>query len=147
MMHLTVHGPRRVWNPWRELNRLQAEVDQAFGRLPRFFEEVDYPPVNIVRFPDRVVIEAVAPGLDRSTLDVTTVGNTLTIRGERRAEEGVKANAYHRRERELGHFVRTIELDERVSTGNVSATYRDGILRIELGYAPEAKPRKITIAG
>lgn len=146
MMHLTLHGPARLWDPWRGLTRLREEVDQAFGRFPGFCEEVDFPPINIIRLPDRLVIEALAPGIDRSTLDVTTVGNTLTIRGERRAEADVEVNAYHRREREAGRFVRTVELDDRVNTEEISATYKDGILRIELAYAPKAKPRKVEIS-
>jgi HSP20 family protein len=117
-------------------------MERVFSNWP---EEVDFPPVNVARLPDRIVVEAFAPGVDRSTLDVTTAGNTLTIRGERRSENGGRAEAYHRRERETGRFVRTISLDDRVSSGDVTATYRDGVLRVELPYAPEAKPRKIAI--
>jgi HSP20 family protein len=119
-------------------------MERVLGSWP---EEVDFPPINVMRLPDRLVVEAFAPGVDRSTLDVTTAGNTLTIRGERRAENGVKPEAYHRRERETGRFVRTIRLEDRVSTSDVTASYRDGVLRIELPYAPEARPRKIAIQG
>jgi HSP20 family protein len=138
-----LHRPGQLWDPWRDLSRFRDEMERVLGNLPA---EVDFPPVNVTRLPDRLVVEAFAPGVDRSTLDVTTAGNTLTIRGERRAENGEKPEAYHRRERDAGRFVRTISLDERVSTTDVTATYRDGILHIELPYAPEARPRKIAIA-
>jgi len=141
-MRLMLHGPGRLWDPWRDLSRFREEMDRVLGNWP---EEVDFPPINVTRLPDRLVIEAFAPGVDRSTIDITTAGNTLTIRGERRGQNGAKPEAYHRRERETGRFVRTVALDDRVSTSEVTATFRDGILRIELPYAPEAKPRKIAI--
>jgi HSP20 family protein len=92
-----------------------------------------------------MVVEAVAPGVDPSKIDVTSVGNTLTIRGERREQPSVEAQAYHRRERSVEHFVRTLRMDDRVHTEKIAATYRDGILRIELPYAPEAQPRKVDV--
>ena len=134
--------PGRAWDPWRELGRLRDEIDRG---VARFSAPAEYPLVNVHRLPDRLVLEALIPGADRSTLHVTTVGNTLTVRGERATEPGVDPAAYHRREREVGRFVRTMKLDERVATENVAATYRDGILRIELPYAPETKPRKVEI--
>lgn len=147
-MRLMTLRPRRLWDPWREMGRLSREMDHLFGAFPfRLREELEFPAVNVTRLPERVVIEALAPGIDRSTLDVTAVGNTVTIRAERTGEPEVEADAYHRRERATGRFVRTITVDERVSTENVSAVYRDGVIRIELPYAPEAKPRKITVTG
>jgi HSP20 family protein len=134
----------RLWDPWRDFSRLRDEMDRVLGSAP---EGADYPLVNVSRLADRVVVEALVPGADRSTLDVSTVGNTLTIRGERKREPNVETRAYHRREREDGHFVRTLRLDGRVGAENVAATYRDGILRIELPYGPEAQPRRVVIQG
>ncbi len=141
-MRLMLHRPGpSLSDPWRELSRFRDEMERVLGNWP---EEVDFPAVNVTRHPDRLVVEAFAPGVDRSTLDVTTAGNTLTIRGER-SRNGTKTEAYHRREREVGRFVRTISLDDRVRTGDVTATYRDGVIRVELPYAPESKPRKIAV--
>ncbi len=134
----------RLWDPWRDFSRLHDEMDRVLGSAR---EGAEYPFVNISRLSDRVVVEALVPGVDRSTLDASTVGNTLTIRGERKGEPNVETHAYHRREREDGHFVRTLRLDERVSAEKVTATYRDGILRIELPYGPEAQPRRVAIQG
>jgi HSP20 family protein len=124
------------------MERLRDEMDRMFGFLR---ESAEFPPVNVARLADRVAVEALLPGADRSTLEVTTVGTTLTIRGERKTEPGVERNAYHRRERDTGRFVRTLKLDDRIGTDKVSATYRDGVLRIELPYAPEAAPRQVVI--
>ena len=88
MQRMTLQRPWRMWDPWSELHRLREELDRAFPSV--FAEELEFPVINIGRLPDRVVVEAVAPGVDRSTLDITAVGNTLTIRGERQPESGVE---------------------------------------------------------
>jgi len=143
MMAFLKVRPGNVWDPWMDVRRLRDEVDRLFAgaQVP---DEREDPPVNVTRLPDRMVVEAVAPGLDRSKIDVTAVGNTLTIRGERPPEPDVDARAYHRRERNSGHIVRAVRMD-RVDPDRIAATYRDGILRIELPYAPEAQPRKVDV--
>ena len=146
MMRLVTLRPRRRWDPWRDMCSVRAEMDRVFGGFPLACgEKREFPAINVTRSADRVVLEAAAPGIDRSTLDVTAVGNTVTISGERKAEPDVKPEAYHRRERDGGRFVRTIKVGEPVTTEDISATYRDGVLRIEIPYAPEAKPRKVTV--
>ena len=143
---MTVAGLEQHWDPFGEMARLCGDVDQIFwrGRFPREGNG-EFPAINVIRLPERLVIEAVAPGVDRSTLDVTVAGDMLTIRGTRADEVGDGSQTYHRREREKGPFVRTLKLDERVTTDDVTASYRDGILRIELRYAPETKPRKVKV--
>jgi len=127
---------------------MRADVNRLFGGFPLACgEKREFPAINVTRLEDRVVLEAIAPGIDRSTLDVTAMGNTVTLSGERKAEPDVKPDTYHRRERDGGRFVRTIKVGERVNTQDITATYRDGVLRIELPYAPEAKPRKVTVTG
>ena len=144
MMTFMKVRPSRVWNPWVDMRQLRDEMDRLFtgAGVP---EECENPPVNVTRLPDRMVVEAVAPGIDPSKVDVTSVGNTLTIRGERPGQPAVDAQAYHRRERVVEHFVRTVHMDDRVNTEKIAATYRDGILRVELPYAPEAQPRKVEV--
>jgi HSP20 family protein len=144
MMTFMKVRPGRVSNPWVDMRQLRDEMDRVFAGagVP---EECETPLMNVTRLPDRMVVEAVAPGVDPSKIDVTSVGNTLTIRGERREQPSVEAQAYHRRERSVEHFVRTLRMDDRVHTEKIAATYRDGILRIELPYAPEAQPRKVDV--
>jgi len=128
----------------RRLQRdLETLFDRSMGRRPAAGD--DYPPVNVTRGENGgVVVEALCPGADRGTLDVTVVGDSLTIRGERRAE-AVPDNRYHRRERQVGPFTRTIRLGERFDPDRVEAIYRDGVLRLTLSRAPEATARKIAI--
>lgn len=143
MVRLMRVQPGQLWDPWVEMGRLRDEMDRFFsGRLA---QELEYPPVNVTRLADRMVVEALVPGLDRSKIDVSAVGSTLTMRGERPASLEVDARAYHRRERDTEHFVRTVRMDERVDTEQVTATYRDGILRVEIPFAPAATPHKIEV--
>lgn len=138
---------RSPWDPWGEMRRLQRDLetlfDRSMGRRPAPGDE--YPPVNVTRAENGgLVVEALCPGAERGTLDVTVVGDSLTIRGERRAE-AVADNRYHRRERQVGPFTRTIRLGERFDPDRVEAIYRDGVLRLTLSRAPEATARKIAI--
>jgi HSP20 family protein len=138
---------QRTWDPWREMQRLQDEARRLFDPAAAGAAQSDFPPLNVARDADRIVIEAPLPGVDRKSLDVTTTGNTVTIKGERAAEAAVPAERWHRRERTAGRFVRSVKLDTRLATDQTAATYRDGILRIEIPLAAEAKPQRIQIAG
>jgi HSP20 family protein len=93
---------------------------------------------------DKVVIAAEAPGLDKDELELTALGDTLTITGEKKlpAEDGIN---YIRHERPHGKFRRLIDLPYSVDRDSISASYKDGVLTITLPKAEEAKPKKVTI--
>jgi HSP20 family protein len=135
-------------NPWHELRRLQREVEHLFddlGPAGRWPLTGDYPPVALARTNDGLTIEALCPGVDRTTLDVTVVGDAVTIKGERKPEPDVPLERYHRRERPFGVFARTISLGERFDPDRTRATYTDGILDVQIARMPEATPKKIQI--
>ena len=67
------------------------------------------------------------------------------LRGERKPEPEVPDERYYRRERPIGVFTRTVSLGERLDPDATQASYRNGILRLQLARAPEATPKKITI--
>jgi HSP20 family protein len=69
----------RAWDPWGEVRRLSEEMSRLFEGGSVLSRE--FPPLNITRSQDQVVAEALAPGLDSERLEVTAVGDTLTIRG------------------------------------------------------------------
>jgi HSP20 family protein len=83
--------------------------------------------------------------VDRQSFDISVVGDAVTIRGERKAEPDVAEERYYRRERPLGSFTRTVSLGERLDPDQTQARYTNGILRVQLGRAPEAAPKKIAI--
>ena len=85
------------------------------------------------------------PGLKSEDLELSVVGNELTIKGRRdtASEEGT---TFHRRERGFGEFVRAIKLPVEVDSAQVSATLVNGVLTVRLPKAEAAKPRKISVA-
>jgi HSP20 family protein len=130
------------------MRRLQSEMEHLLGNLTpavRGGGRGLYPPLNVTRRDDGITVEALCPGTDRESLDVTVVADTVTIRGERKPEADVAEQRYHRRERPLGVFTRALSLGERLDPERTQATYADGILRLQLARSPDATPRKIQI--
>jgi HSP20 family protein len=134
------------WDPWQDVRRLQRDLEHLFERGGRGTAAGDYPPINITQTPDGLVfVEAVCPGADKTTLEVTVIGDTLTIKGERKPDADVGERQYHRRQRVTGPFTRTVRLGERIDADQVQATYAHGILLVQLARAPEASPKRIEI--
>jgi HSP20 family protein len=138
---------RSSWDPWHEMQRLQREMEQLVGATSAFRWPLtgEYPPLNVTRETEGITIEALCPGVDRSKLDITVVGDSVAIRGERQAPADVPEERYLRRERPLGAFARTLNLGERLDPDRTQASYANGILRLKLARAPEASPKKIPI--
>lgn len=143
------------FDPVTEINALRREIDRAFdtfrgnpfrnaflpARGPR-----QYPFVNIAEDNDNVYLEALAPGLDPESLQITVLRNQLTIAGDKPATAAqVKSEDVHRSERAAGRFVRTFTLPAEVDDTKVQAAYRNGILYITLPKAEVAKPKRITV--
>ena len=139
---------RTIRNPWYEMRRLQREMEHLFGNLTpawRWPLTGEYPPVNITRGDTGIMVEALCPGVDRASLDISVVGDALTIRGERKADPNVSEEQYRRRERSLGPFTRTVQVGEPLDPDRTQASYTTGILRVQLARVPEATPKKIPI--
>jgi HSP20 family protein len=149
-----------AWNPWQELEALRRDVERAFdsfglssrtwpfSRVP-FIPGVSaraYPLLNMSEDKDNVYIEALAPGIDTETLEISVVRDTLRIAGEKQPiSADVKPEAFHRNERNAGKFVRTVTLPVEVNGDKVTAEYKNGLLLITLPKAEAAKPKQITV--
>jgi HSP20 family protein len=103
-----------------------------------------YPPLNVFRKGDDLVLIAELPGIRKSDLQIQVKGNTVRITGRKGIEYGDNA-ALHRRERSAGGFDRAISLPVEVDADNVKAEYRDGILALSLPRTERDKPRTIPI--
>lgn len=148
-----------MYDPLREMEALRREIDRTFeqfwgGRQPRRGQVAflpgraarQYPLVNLSEDKQNFYVEALAPGVDPATLDVSIHGQTLTISGEKKGPENVAAEAFHRSERSAGRFTRRVDLTGNVDVGAVKADYVNGLLLITLPKSPEAKPRQIPIS-
>ena len=143
-----------VWDPFQEIARIQRELDRVAANQPGGRPQAAflpgrgaraYPLTNLFEDAERLYIEALAPGIDPETLNLTVVRNTLTIAGEKLAPQGVSPEAFHRSERAAGKFIRSIDLPVDVDADSVGARYADGLLTITLPKAASAKPRHIQV--
>jgi len=146
----------RFWNPFRELEVFRREFDRVFsglgldGRPWSWFlpgmSARTYPLMNVHEDADAFHVEALAPGLDPSAIEVSVQGNILTLSGEKKPLDGVKREEYHRSERATGRFQRTLHLSAEIDEKKVAAHYEGGILTIELPKAEKAKPKQIAVS-
>jgi HSP20 family protein len=138
----------RSWggsDPFSEVRRLQDEVNRLFSSY-QFVPSAAYPPVNAYANEDGIALTAQLPGMTQDDLDISVFRDTLTLRG-RRQPEASERQAYHRRERGQGEFVRNISLPFSVDPERVEATIQDGVLRISLHRPEEDKPKRIRVSG
>ena len=104
------------------------------------------PAVDIYESDEKeIVIKAELPGLRRDDIDLTVENNTLTVRGERKPDEGIRDGQFHRSERVFGTCSRSFTLPNTVDAARVKAEYRDGVLTVRLPRRDEAKPRQIAV--
>jgi HSP20 family protein len=141
------------FRPSRELEEMGRRFEDDFirpmvravwDRIPR---EVKgwAPSIDVFEKNDNFEVKVELPDVKQEDIDLSLSEDTLTIKGERRPESGVKDEEYYRSEIVYGSFYRSITLPSSVDTRNVQAVYEDGILRITLQRVPEAKPRKVNI--
>ena len=142
-------------NPWdvmRELATMQDRMNRIWGSMyERGADDVTsrgswMPPVDIYETASHeIVVKAEAPGLKREDIDLTVENNILTIRGERKKDEGISEDCYHRVERTFGPFSRSFTLPPTVDASRVRAEYRDGVLTVTIPVREEARPRQIQV--
>ena len=130
---------------WREMDRLQREMNRIMDSAGNGMRG-EFPALNIWADQENAMVTAEVPGLNADDLNISVVGDTLTLAGSRRAEEGQEEQKYHRRERWQGNFSRTIQLPFRINAEQVDASYRNGILRVLLPRAEADKPQRISIS-
>ncbi len=139
------------YNPFSELRAMQEQMnrllDVGWNRQQgeELQEGVWQPPVDIFENGDSVVLKAELPGMDQKDIEVKIEDNTLILRGERKQEEEVKKENYHRIERYYGSFQRSFSLPKTVDLEKVKAAVDKGVLTIVLPKKEETKPRQITV--
>ena len=136
----------------RDLDRFRGEMDRLFDRFfdnwasPTSALEGEWiPSVDVSETEKEVIVQAEIPGIDVKDIDISVNGNRLTLQGERKHEEEKKGEHYHRIERAYGTFARAIELPVEVDSTNVEATYKDGILKVNLPKTKESATKKIEV--
>jgi HSP20 family protein len=128
----------------RELQRMQGEMNRVFSGIGQSLNQ-EAPPFNAWVGEVDVIVAAELPGVDPGKVEISVVGDTLTISGSREGESLKEGESYHRQERDFGRFSRTIQLPFHVEAGKVEARYARGILKIVMPRAEADKPRKIAV--
>jgi HSP20 family protein len=144
----------RPWRPFRELEDVERRFDEIFSRpsLPRLWrrlpvEEIGWAPaIEVFEREDKFMVKAELPGMKEEDIDVSVVGDTLTIKGEKKAETEAKEENYYCCERSYGSFFRSIALPSTVDAKKIEASYEDGVLEVSLPKAAEVKPKKISVS-
>jgi len=137
----------RIPTVWRELDRLQRDMDKMLSSgYPSFMRTApSFPALNIWSNEDELIITAEVPGINPEDLDISVVGDSLTLKGTREVEELDEGARYHRQERGYGNFSRTVQLPFPVDIDSVNAKFTNGVLEINLPRAEADKPRKIAV--
>ncbi len=140
----------RKWDPFEELSTLHREMDELFKRTfsgiaPSWFKGEWFPPVESYIREGRLHIKTDLPGVDPKDVDISVVGNQLTIKGERKCEKEEEKGEYLIRETSYGRFERTFTLPEGVDTEKIEASYRNGVLHVSMPAESKALPRKVEV--
>jgi HSP20 family protein len=104
-----------------------------------------YPPLNIFRKGDDIVILTEVPGVRKEDLQIQAKGNTVRIAGTKTIDYGKNAGT-HRRERLTGSFDRVVSVPVEIDADRVKAECRDGILALYLPRSEKDKPKPIKVA-
>jgi HSP20 family protein len=141
-------GALLPWRPFRELERMARRWDSPFRLFEEFddrFEENFVPAIESFVKDGNLVVRADVPGLEPKDIEVSVLGNVLTIKGERKSEKEVKKEEYLRREVSYGSFERRTTLPEGTASEQVKAAFKNGVLEITLPLAKAAVARKVAI--
>ncbi|MEW6323401.1 MAG: Hsp20/alpha crystallin family protein [Acidobacteriota bacterium] len=141
------------FDPFRDLAVLQDRMNRLFNDAYGYRREDDglttrgtwVPPVDIYEADGALVLKAELPDMKREDIDVSVENSTLTIRGERKLDQTIKQENFHRVERAYGAFSRSFTLPATVDSSKIQAEYKQGVLTVRLPFREEAKPRSINV--
>jgi HSP20 family protein len=141
------------WEPLNDVVSLRDAMDRLFEEsfiTPRFFAPLREGvmgtlPLDVVETENDVVVKASVPGLKPEDIEVTVVGDTLTIKGETKAEKKEEKSNYLLQERRFGSFQRAISLPVAVQSDKAQADFENGVLTLTLPKAEEVKPKQIKV--
>jgi HSP20 family protein len=103
------------------------------------------PAIDVSETGKEIVVKAEIPGMEAKDIDISLNGRVLTLKGEKKTEQEEKEENYHRVERRYGSFSRSFNLPADVDSAKVKATYKDGVLKLNLPKTKEQTVKKIEI--
>ena len=140
------------WYPLTELMSLRQAMDRLFedsfvrpSRTLEAFREVTAPALDVYQTPGEIVVKTALPGVKPDDLSIDITGNTLTVKGESKAEQEVKREDYLHQERRYGAFSRSVVPPGGLKSDKAEATMEDGVLTLTIPKAEEVKPKAIRV--
>ena len=140
-----------IWKN-QEMGRLKRDMERL---LARFFDDFavpffvrpfkEGPFIDLSETEDRLILRAEIPGATPEDLDISISGDILTVKGEAKQDFVTEKEGYRSTEREYGHFSRAIQLPCKVQIHEVKATYKDGLLSIDMPKCEPGPSREIKI--
>ena len=146
---MTTINPR--WAITADFKDLQQQLNRFLEPFGRVAPDEDrtagtwVPAVDVAETQEKILVRAEVPGMTQGDIQIEFENGTLTLKGERKLDKTVEGLTYHRVERTYGAFNRSFTLPRTVDPEKISASYRDGVLEIEIPKKEEAKPKQIKI--
>jgi len=140
------------WQPFSELMSLRQAMDRLFedsfirpAHVLTSLGEVAAPVLDIYQTPGKIVVKAALPGVKPEDVNIDITGDTLTVKGESKAEQEVKREDYLYQERRCGAFSRSVVFPGGLKPDKAEATMEDGVLTLTVPKAEEVKPKSIKV--
>jgi len=140
-----------AWQGFGRLTDLRDEIDRLFesplAELTRTSQLLSgwTPAVDLFEDKDNFILRAELPGMKKDDIELSLHDGSLSISGERKAEDKYQDAEVYRAERFFGRFQRTITVPAPVSADKIKAQFKDGILTVTLPKTEEAKPKHIEV--
>jgi HSP20 family protein len=141
----------QVLDPSRDVTDIQTQMNRLFDNFSGqpapsgMMERAWTPPVDMYETKNEVVVAVELPGVNEKDIRLSLTGDLLTIQGERQWSDETREAGHYRQERWFGKFERALSLPIPVETGQIKATYRDGLLTVKLPKTEGVKPKEIKI--
>ena len=140
------------WQPFPELISLRQAMEKlfedsfvTFSRILSTLGPGVATPIDMYQTANDVVVKAALPGIKPEEVDITITGDTLTIKGETKAEEKIKREDYLYQEHRYGTFSRSVTLPSGLNTDKAEADFDNSILTLTIPKSEEAKPKQIKV--
>jgi HSP20 family molecular chaperone IbpA len=124
------------------IEKREAETPAGVERITP--HRIFHARADIIESGENIVIVADMPGVDEKSVDITLENNVLTITGAVEESEP-KGHTLAYDEYEVGDYQRVFKLNEEVDRDGISAVVKNGVLRLTLPKAPQARTRKIPV--
>ena len=138
--------------PWRSFRDLERWVRNLESSIPRAFDgpafesdNLSWPAIESFVRDGNLVVRADVPGISPKDIEVSLLGDVLTIRGERREDQEIKKEHYIRREISYGSLERRLSLPRGIDPAQIKAITRDGVLEVTIPLQSAAEAQKINV--